>query len=1219
GQTPAVSDPLTDFRTRSGTAAPPAEGQATGAGPTTVETPEQCVTGDTLLPIRREGGGAVAYVPIVDVQPGEAVLSLNETTGRLEWRRIAGRLELGIKPVYRLTTASGRTIRTTGTHPYLTLSGWRKVSELSSGDWIRVAMSHYGEGNSLKPVSSRTKSLPLSLASGTAANNFLSEATMGDKRGGWISTWMIPAYREGGYASSSVKSASRLMRMRSSVWAKRMTAPFLVPAGTRSASWLMRRSTPMSRTSTSSSIRNRMPGGLEGGGAAALDRLASELERRVQMLGADHGVAGLDILVRLADFQQFEDGRDHDATPLEGRFAMADSGIYTDVVAPLNESAHHAFSIPTGYSIVNTETAWDRIVAIDPLLPEPVYDIEVEGTHNFVAGHWLEPSPSVSRVFGGLLAHNTLLSSSKGSSAARPSPAGEGVLSDPAKSGGAEGPPAKGPPSDRSEPSREPRPSSRTEPLYYDEQAGDLNLTLLEGLVAEAAQKAGEQLGFHVEALIVGGTRYLRTSIRPDFDVLLIEDPSRTFQYYRVREAFIEALGQLVRSYPDVSVSSYEKGWTVWVNTPRRAFRVGWQVSPNAQWRTAHPNWKEERVIERLREYLGKRVEYRNLEGRDREVAFYDFRRTLQYYVAAEFYFGDDAIWRRMRDRFLSIEDDDAAAWQAFLSDPERLERERLLLAQLSDEAQQPVIFDGIRRHLAELLSNLPHPRFRSSTPLPEADARTTSDTTALNAPTAPPAESSGASSDGKELPPPSVQVIRRDAHEQRLIAKYLSVPIHEVEELSADEHRDAVALAQEAFHRNYLALADDPALAPVMNVLHLKGIETAQSQAGGPAASHRSDADRTWFDVVDLSPNNERVLREHGFLLEPSHDWRNPLFDEAPSQRLARIGFSRGPNEPMERVVARWHEVLQLIRPQGRSLVPGEELPEDRRGGEGLPAVSPATSAARPSPQGEEVLSERERAEGPPAAELQPHRIRVVSTTDVTEQLAAFKRRLDAPMQRGTGWVRIAATPQEARDFHRTWSSNTPGQFELLFAGASYAVPLRVWEKMVAWVTRTPDLERQGYFLAKVGEGGYRVLDFIPLGSYVTDPEGVSRDPKTAQLTFSVDYLSKEVAEALGVDLTVQQSLYFRAIAGHQPLAVSIAVHSHWESSAYSHGPSPEDQAGESMKTHAGVVYCLGSQEGYLYDHAGVVRIGRTFPSDTIEGTVEDTLRARDEAERRH
>ena len=77
-------------------------------------------------------------VPIKDVQPGDYVLSLNEDTGQIEPHRINALLDMGVKPVFKLTTEDGRTIRTTGNHPYLTTEGWRKVMELSAGEEIAV-------------------------------------------------------------------------------------------------------------------------------------------------------------------------------------------------------------------------------------------------------------------------------------------------------------------------------------------------------------------------------------------------------------------------------------------------------------------------------------------------------------------------------------------------------------------------------------------------------------------------------------------------------------------------------------------------------------------------------------------------------------------------------------------------------------------------------------------------------------------------------------------------------------------------------------------------------------------------------------------------------------------------------------------------------------------------------------------------------------------------
>jgi hypothetical protein len=113
-----------------------------------------CVTGDTLLPIIRlevitnhklqitngstsltilskvEGqiqkiqnpndqNKNVELIPILEVKPGDYVLSLNEETQTIEPHRINALLDMGTKPVYRLTTASGRSIKTTANHPYL--------------------------------------------------------------------------------------------------------------------------------------------------------------------------------------------------------------------------------------------------------------------------------------------------------------------------------------------------------------------------------------------------------------------------------------------------------------------------------------------------------------------------------------------------------------------------------------------------------------------------------------------------------------------------------------------------------------------------------------------------------------------------------------------------------------------------------------------------------------------------------------------------------------------------------------------------------------------------------------------------------------------------------------------------------------------------------------------------------------------------------------------
>ncbi|MBI4398070.1 MAG: hypothetical protein HY586_02985, partial [Candidatus Omnitrophica bacterium] len=127
-----------------------------------------CVTGDTLLPVIQhtpslratplargdfysplERGGAagdgvcdIQLIPIRNVRAGDEVLSLNEATQEVEPHRINALLDMGVKPVYRLRTASGRSIKTTANHPYLVHRSksnvWVKVSGLRVGEQIAV-------------------------------------------------------------------------------------------------------------------------------------------------------------------------------------------------------------------------------------------------------------------------------------------------------------------------------------------------------------------------------------------------------------------------------------------------------------------------------------------------------------------------------------------------------------------------------------------------------------------------------------------------------------------------------------------------------------------------------------------------------------------------------------------------------------------------------------------------------------------------------------------------------------------------------------------------------------------------------------------------------------------------------------------------------------------------------------------------------------------------
>ncbi len=89
----------------------------------------QCVTGDTKLRRRRRKSKSqdpnskdeyeYEDVEIKDIQAGDEILTLDENTGRLTVSRVNALMDMGVKEIYKLTTATGKTIRTTANHPYL--------------------------------------------------------------------------------------------------------------------------------------------------------------------------------------------------------------------------------------------------------------------------------------------------------------------------------------------------------------------------------------------------------------------------------------------------------------------------------------------------------------------------------------------------------------------------------------------------------------------------------------------------------------------------------------------------------------------------------------------------------------------------------------------------------------------------------------------------------------------------------------------------------------------------------------------------------------------------------------------------------------------------------------------------------------------------------------------------------------------------------------------
>jgi len=96
----------------------------------------ECVTGDTLVVL--PDGRRIPIKELVGTQPEVLAIS---PSGRIIQAFSDKVWSVGIRQVFKVRLASGRSIRATGRHRLLGATGWRRVDELNKGDRIAVARS----------------------------------------------------------------------------------------------------------------------------------------------------------------------------------------------------------------------------------------------------------------------------------------------------------------------------------------------------------------------------------------------------------------------------------------------------------------------------------------------------------------------------------------------------------------------------------------------------------------------------------------------------------------------------------------------------------------------------------------------------------------------------------------------------------------------------------------------------------------------------------------------------------------------------------------------------------------------------------------------------------------------------------------------------------------------------------------------------------------------
>ncbi len=95
-----------------------------------------CLTGETPVYLPDKG----IYQPIEQLvgQTDFNVLGLNTETWQLEQAKVTNAFATGRKAVYKMTTRSGKTIRATANHKFLTISGWQRLDELTNKTHIAL-------------------------------------------------------------------------------------------------------------------------------------------------------------------------------------------------------------------------------------------------------------------------------------------------------------------------------------------------------------------------------------------------------------------------------------------------------------------------------------------------------------------------------------------------------------------------------------------------------------------------------------------------------------------------------------------------------------------------------------------------------------------------------------------------------------------------------------------------------------------------------------------------------------------------------------------------------------------------------------------------------------------------------------------------------------------------------------------------------------------------
>lgn len=95
----------------------------------------KCVAGDTRM-WDTSTGSMRAVREIFESQILPVVHAIDEKTWKMQEAQVGAIAENGVRPILRLESEKGRSIRVSDNHPFLTPKGWVEAGQLQVGDWV---------------------------------------------------------------------------------------------------------------------------------------------------------------------------------------------------------------------------------------------------------------------------------------------------------------------------------------------------------------------------------------------------------------------------------------------------------------------------------------------------------------------------------------------------------------------------------------------------------------------------------------------------------------------------------------------------------------------------------------------------------------------------------------------------------------------------------------------------------------------------------------------------------------------------------------------------------------------------------------------------------------------------------------------------------------------------------------------------------------------------